>query len=273
MSEGGSRTKVTSPALTGGTRTITEIYVCHSGSWRLWKRVTIWSSSTGMAIYPPGAITESGTRKESFDTATGCLTYKDEMIKRSTKTQPGLFTAIYKDDRCIWTVDTTDCENPESASHLKIERWVKTYAPFAQSNWINDEAGYTETMDSVGYDAAGNLVEDSHSNYLRRTAASELFVTPIGTTSFMVSYYETGETVDHPMSYYANYLIGGGPSGGNVWSGASQIPQWDGAGNFLGYYSETIGQILARAKSHEYLLCGSDDGSGWPWMYPRYPMP
>jgi hypothetical protein len=226
-----------------------------------------------MAIYPPGAIAESGTRKESFDTATGCRTYKDEMIQRSTKTQADYFSTIHKDDRCIWTTDTTDCQNPASESHLHIERWVKTFAPLLQ-NWTNDEAGYTETMDSVGYDASGNLVEDSHSNYLRKTAADQLFVTPVGLTAFMVNYYETGETVEHPMSYYANYLIGGGPGGGNVWSGASQIPQWDGAGDFLGYYSDkSVGQILARAKSHEYLPCGTDDGSGWPWQYPKNPMP
>jgi hypothetical protein len=179
-----------------------------------------------MAIYPPGAIAESGTRKESFDTATRCLTYKDEMIQRSTKTQADYFSTIHKDDRCIWTTDTTDCQNPASESHLHIERWVKTFAPLLQ-NWTNDEAGYTETMDSVGYDTSGNLVEDSHSNYLRKTAADQLFATPVGLTAFTVNYYETGETVEHPMSYYANYLIGGGPGGGNVWSGASQIPQWE----------------------------------------------
>ena len=89
-------------------------------------------------------------------------------------------------------------------------------------------------------------------------------------TKLRVRYAETDQM---GVVYYANYLIGGGPSGGNVWSGASHIPQFDGMGNFLGYYSETIGQILARAKSHEYLTCGSDYGSGWPCMYPRYPMP
>jgi hypothetical protein len=272
--DGGMRTKVTSPALTGGSQTVTTVYLCQSGSWRMMRRTTIWNSSTGMAIYPPGAISENGTRQEQFDTATGCLTYKDEMIGRRTKTQAGLGPPLIQDDRCIWTTDTTDCQNPESSSHRKIERWVQTSWGLG-STYSYANAGYTETSDSVGYDQNGALVEDRHSSYERKKAGSDGWITTtVGPVAFEVNYYETGQTVDCPMSYSALFSVGGGPGGGSVWSGMSKIPQYDEFGDCIGYGPPlTIGQILGMALSHEYLKCGGDDGSGWPWDYPLKPMP
>jgi hypothetical protein len=98
--------------------------------------------------------------------------------------------------------------------------------------------------------------------------------TTVGPAAFEVNYYETGQTVKCPTSYYAQFLVGGGPGGGSVWSGMSKIPQFDSFGNCIGCGPPlTIGQILGMALDHEYLKCGADDGSGWPWDYPLKPMP
>jgi hypothetical protein len=260
---GGTRTKVTSPAIDGGTQTVTEMYRCLNGAWKIENRVTIWNTTTGQAWYEPGLISESGTKKETYNSATGCLTLTDEMIGRFTRVSIGILS--FKDDyRCIWNTSGQDCQNPESYFDRFVERWLTKY--LYPHGTFNGTAGYTETNDSVGYDATGKLVQDFHSDYKRLAVGiDDLIVTTVGNAQFTVNYFEQGQTVAHPMSYYMNYLVGGGPNGGNVWSGASQIPQYDAFGNFTGYASETIGQILGRARAHEYLQCGTDDGTTWPW--------
>ena len=270
--EGAMRSETTSSSLKGGSESVTRVLVCLGGNWRLFQRTTTWNTKTSVDNYPGSkvATTEGGTRNEMFDTGSGCVMIKDEVIARHTDTWTDLLlVSAVREDHCIRTLDTTDCKNPASTSHQQVDRWVKKDT---SNNYAN--AGYTEDIDTVGYDATGTVAVDFHSRYERQRVGSDPPI-PVGTSTatFTLDYYEYGKTVPHPMSYSMNYLLGGGGGGGNVWSGAAQIPQYDMFGNFVGYQAESIGQILARGKSHEYFICGSDDGSGWPWMYPGYPMP
>jgi len=270
-SDGSTKDVTRKEDITGGTKSTTEIFVCRNGVWKLFKRETQWNFSKGVPAYSPGNIKENGNLKEEFDISNGCRVRMENAIGRET-TVSGSYLDMYRDKRCIWTVETTDCKGSQSTHHT--ERWQKLYQKPLSSIWSFYNAGYIENGDTVAYDGTGILITDHHSRYRREKGTMENPIVDPGANRrmlFIAEFYQTGKTVPHPMSYDVEFILDALGPGEHAWTGQSRIPTYDANGVFIKYVFEGITQLLGRAKASEWMRCGEDDGSGWEWIHPKVP--